>query len=171
MATVGRNVEIKARAREVAGQRAAAERLADAAPEVLRQVDTFFDVHHGRLKLREFGGAAGELIHYERPDRAGPKQSKYSIVATDRPDELRETLAAALGVRGVVRKKRWVYLVGQTRIHFDDVEGLGWFIELEVVLEPGQSVERGREIAEGIMAEIAIRDEDLVDCAYVDLLT
>ena len=111
---MGTNVEIKARVRDVARQRAAAERLADGAPEALQQLDTFFHVPHGRLKLREFGTGAGELIRYDRPDRAGPKESSYSIAPTDVPKAVRETLTAALGVRGVVRKRRWVYLVGRT---------------------------------------------------------
>ena len=59
------------------------------------------------------------------------------------PESLKSTLSLALGVRGVVRKTRYLYLVGQTRIHLDDVEGLGHFMELEVVMQTG-SVGRGR---------------------------
>ena len=76
----------------------------------------------------------------------------------------------ALGVRGVVRKKRYLYLAGQTRIHLDDVEGLGQFMELEVVLRDGQSDADGQSIAEDLMAKLGVRTEDLLEGAYMDLL-
>ena len=45
-----------------------------------------------------------------------------------------ETLAGVLKTRGVVTKRREVFLIGRTRVHLDDVKGLGTFVELEVVL-------------------------------------
>ena len=78
--------------------------------------------------------------------------------------------AAALGVGITVTKCRFLYLVGQTRIHLDEVEGLGAFLELEVVLKPGQSEQEGRQIADQIMREMEVTEADLVACAYVDLL-
>ena len=80
---------------------------------------------------------------------AGPKRSDYLIVETSDPSTLKATLTAALGVRGVVRKTRRLYLVGQTRVHLDEVEGLGQFMELEVVLRPEQSNAEGQAIADG----------------------
>ena len=164
------NIEIKARLHDVPAQRGVAERISDTPCELIEQVDTFFNVRDGRLKLREFDERRGELIGYQRDDQAGPKSSQYSITRTDQPRALCAQLAAALGVLGVVKKSRYLYLVGQTRIHFDEVEGLGWYLELEVVLRPGQSSEEGQRIAEDLMRELDVRDEDLVECAYVDLL-
>jgi predicted adenylyl cyclase CyaB len=166
---MGRNVEIKARARDYETQRERAAALATQGPWVLEQSDTFFPCAQGRLKLRELGAGRGELIHYSRPDRPGPKASEYSLFVTDQPEALRETLSAALGVRGVVRKRRTLYLAGQTRIHLDEVEGLGEFLELEVVLAEGQSVAEGQRIAEELMERLGIRAEDLVEGAYLDL--
>ena len=76
----------------------------------------------------------------------------------------------ALGVLGCVRKTRELFLVGQTRIHLDEVEGLGVFAELEVVLLDGQDPQDGVLIATDLMCELGIRDDDLIDGAYIDLL-
>jgi predicted adenylyl cyclase CyaB len=167
---MARNVEIKARARDLARQARLAESLGYASVERLVQEDTFFTVPVGRLKLRVFEDGAGELIYYERDDSSGPAESRYVRSRTDDPGTLREALTNALGVRAIVRKKRTVYLVGQTRIHFDQVEGLGAFIELEVVLEPSEPLTHGVAIAEDLMSKLEIGDRDLVEAAYVDLL-
>ncbi|GAB0175382.1 hypothetical protein GRJ2_000003400 [Grus japonensis] len=166
-----RNVEVKARLRELAAVRGAAERLGGPArAQVLVQADTFFRVPRGRLKLRRTPGGRGELIFYERPDAAGPKLSCFSITPTDDPDGLEAVLAQALGVLGVLRKQRLLYLVGQTRVHLDSVEGLGDFLELEVVLSEEQSVEDGERVARQLMKELGIEEEDLISGAYLDLL-
>ena len=74
------------------------------------------------------------------------------------------------GLRGVVRKRRELILIGQTRVHLDDVEGLGHFMELEVVMREGQSNEDGQQIAQGLMSELGIEESDLIACAYIDLM-
>ena len=79
-------------------------------------------------------------------------------------------MSLALGVRGVVRKKRTLYLVGQTRVHLDEVEGLGDFMELEVVLHPGQSDAEGQVIARDLMTRLGVAEKDLLEGAYMDLL-
>ncbi len=171
--TMPRNTEIKARiaSRDDAEKihRRAAE-LASAPPEVLQQVDTFFNAPHGRLKLRRFAGGSGELIFYERPDRTGPKTSAYERSPCSSPETLSSVLERALGRRGVVAKKRHVYLVGRTRIHVDDVENLGTFLELEVVLREGESESDGHATAVRLLGELSIDPSSLVSGAYIDLL-
>ena len=164
------NIEIKARATDFPAQLRRAEAIADTPPRRFTQTDTFFPVPHGRLKLREFADGSGELIQYRRPDREGPKASDYALVRMDDPVPLRAALTAALGVRAVVRKTRTLLLCGRTRLHFDEVEGLGEYIELEVVLADGQSADEGRAVAEGLMSALGIGSDDLVAGAYVDLL-
>ena len=113
-----RNVEIKAKVVELAAVRQVVEGLADSGPMEIEQEDTFFICRRGRLKLRRFVGCSqAELIYYERPEGSGPKESRYVVHPTADPDGLGEVLSAALGVRGVVRKRRTVYLVGQTRVY------------------------------------------------------
>jgi len=165
------NIEIKARVADPEALLARAESLATAAPEVIMQSDTFFRVPRGRLKLREFTGGRGELICYERPDDKGPKTSTYDIAPTGDGAALRRVLGAALEVQGVVRKKRVLVMAGRTRIHLDEVEGLGSFMELEVVLGEGESRVDGEKEAADLMEKLGITPADLVRGAYIDLLT
>jgi adenylate cyclase class IV len=164
------NVEWKARIRNLPRQRELAQRLAGSPPELLEQVDTFFHVPHGRLKLRRLSSDHGELIQYVRPDQAALKHSSYRLVRTTQPEALHELLAQALGVCGEVRKRRWLYLAGQVRIHLDEVERLGTFLEVEVVLKPRQSLVEGEQIAETFRLGLDVREEDLLAVAYIDLL-
>jgi predicted adenylyl cyclase CyaB len=167
---VGRNVEIKARLAEPEEVRVRAAALADGPPELLEQEDTFFVCPAGRLKLRRFGDGAAELISYRREDTAGPRESRFCKAPVADADLLEAVLGPTLGVLGRVRKRRTVYLAGPTRIHLDEVERLGWFLELEVVLEDRQSTTDGERIARELMATLGITHAHLVDVAYVDLI-
>ncbi|HEU4406599.1 MAG TPA: class IV adenylate cyclase [Polyangiaceae bacterium] len=165
------NVELKARARDFARQHALARALAGgAAAERIEQLDVFFRCPQGRLKLRYLAADRGELIYYERADDAGPSLSRYVIAPTGAPSELECALTMAYGVAGRVKKTRHLYLAGQTRIHLDEVEGLGQFLELEVVLGEGQGAGDGEAVATSIASALGIAPEDRVDVAYVDLL-
>ncbi len=164
------NIEIKARARDFAQIQARAEQLSDTPLQVIPQEDIFFHVPHGRLKLRILAPDNGQLIYYTRPDQNGPKRSDYHLAHTADPQNLKRVLELAYGIRGVVKKTRYLYLVGQTRIHLDDVQGLGQFMELEVVLREGQSDAEGQRIAEGLMASLGVERSDLLEGAYMDLL-
>jgi predicted adenylyl cyclase CyaB len=166
-----RNVEIKAKAADLAAVREVVQGFAERGPLVLEQEDTFFVCARGRLKLRRFVDCGtAELIYYERPESAGPKESRYIVHPTADPDGLRDVLSAALDVRGVIRKRRTVYHVGSTRVHLDEVEGLGAFVELEVVLRPGQDSSEGAAIAHALMAQFGISPSQLIDVAYIDLV-
>jgi adenylate cyclase len=167
---MARNVEIKARVADLAQVEERVRPLADSGPVVIRQEDTFFRVPVGRLKLRVLDGVQGQLIWYRRPDADGPTESDYSIVPIEQHDALRAVLADALGIAGTVRKTRTLYMVGRTRIHLDEVEGLGDFVEIEVVLGEGEPVDAGEAEARGLMDSLGIRQQDLVPAAYVDLL-
>lgn len=184
-----RNVELKARVADPEALRRRVEAVADGPPTQLVQTDTFFRAPTGRLKLRVFEGDArsAELIAYARPDAPGPTTSTYARAPVADAAALHAVLAAALGVRGVVRKRRAVYHAGRTRLHLDRVDRLGAFLELEVVL--GEVVlgaeAAGRAGAEG-HAEAAVADGErearlllrrlgvapgaLVARAYLDLL-
>lgn len=168
---VAQNIEIKARATDVDRQRAAAERIADGPPEQLEQTDVFFPVPNGRLKLRIFRPDRGELIQYHRDDSAGPRTSDYVRSSTIEPEALRGLLTRALGTIGAVVKKRWVYMVGATRIHLDDVAGLGWFWEIEAVIGDQQDAVEGRQAVDRILSQLEIRADDQIPIAYIDLLT
>jgi predicted adenylyl cyclase CyaB len=167
---MARNVEIKARLTSRDELLRLITQLAHLPSEHFQQTDVFFAVPRGRLKLRRIASNRGELIQYERDDVSGPKLSSYSIVHTSEPAALEAALTAVFDVIGTVRKQRVVFHHGQTRVHLDEVEGLGEFVELEVVLRDGQSEQEGASIAQKIMAELGIGPERLITGAYIDLL-
>lgn len=165
-----RNIEVKARVANLADLQSRVEAISDTTIEIIPQEDTFFQVPDGRLKLRVIAPDYGQLIFYQRPDATGPKASDYHIATTSEPQELKKVLTRSLPVRGTVNKERWLYLVGATRIHLDQVEGLGSFMELEVVLRPDQEAAEGHAIASNLLDQLGILRTDLIDGAYIDML-
>jgi predicted adenylyl cyclase CyaB len=165
-----RNVEIKARTSDLAALRKEVAKVSNSGPKLLVQRDTFYAVPNGRLKLREFGDGTAELIYYERPDKIGPKISRYTKTQIADAASMRDLLGQILEAKGVVSKRREVFLVDRTRIHLDEVDELGTFIELEVVLTEGQTDSDGERIASDLMERLDVRREDLIEPAYVDLL-
>jgi predicted adenylyl cyclase CyaB len=168
---MARNVEIKARIESVDSILPGAAALSVESPVTIFQDDTFFVCSNGRLKLRAFSREKGELIFYRRTNQKGPKESFYIISPTESPDTLREVLSLAHGQAGRVRKKRILFLAGRTRIHLDRVEGLGDFLELEVVLASGETTEAGEAVARDLMQRLGISPDQLIEEAYIDLLS
>lgn len=130
------NIEIKAKADLTLAEETA--KALGTLHEHLQQVDTFFNVPQGRMKLRSQNGRS-VLITYFRSDTSGPKHSSYTLCPVQDPDKMKEVLGGALGVKGVVEKDRKVYLVTwnkepalTARIHLDRVKGLGDYLEFEV---------------------------------------
>lgn len=165
-----RNIEIKARLASVDQLLPLAESVSDSGPVEILQDDTFFFCASGRLKLRAFADGTGVLIFYQRADEGGPKESFYTTAPTQSCDTLRETLTLAYGQSGRVRKQRTPFTCGRTRIHLDRVEGLGDFLELEVMLAESELVEAGVQEAWAMMAKLGVAKSQLVEEAYVDLL-
>lgn len=162
------NVEIKARVVDFRAFLVRAQEISGTRGNIIHQIDTFFNCPNGRLKIRCFPEHTGQLIFYRRPDKIGPKVSEFRCVDLKDPDEMKSSLGLAYGVKGEVRKKRTLFLVGQTRIHADEVENLGTFMELEVQMRDGQSIEEGHKIAENLMARLGVRKDDLITGAYMD---
>lgn len=168
---MARNIEIKARIASIEAMASQVASVADEGPIEIVQDDTFFVCESGRLKLRTFSDDRGELIFYRRADDQGPKESFYVISATCSPQSLREALSLAYGAAGRVQKHRTLFLVGRTRVHLDRVAGLGDFLELEVVLRENESREIGMHEARQLMDRFRVTESQLIDGAYVDLLS
>lgn len=132
------------------------------------QVDTYFRVPHGRLKLRE-GVIENALVFYSRPNQAGPKQSDVALAKVPGQLELRPVLEKALGVMVAVDKRREIYFLDNVKVHLDRVEGLGEFVEVEAI---GKANEVGklREQCKGFLSEFGIGAEELEEGSYSDLL-
>lgn len=167
---MARNVEIKARVKNIENMERAVEKISDTEVSEIFQDDTFFHCTRGRLKLRSFSQQQGELIFYQRADQLEPTESFYQRSTTNDPASLLEILRLAYGETGQVIKKRNLYFVGRTRIHVDRVKGLGSFVELEVVLEDDENVDAGVREAERIMQQLGIDKSQRVEGAYVDLI-
>ena len=152
---MAQNVEIKAYATDFVGQGEIAKSLSGGEPEIINQEDVFFNVPEGRLKLRAFTQDRAELIYYLRSNQQGPKLSSYEISETSDPEGLKNILQNAYGIRNTVVKTRYLYMSGRTRIHFDRVNSLGEFIELEVVLSDSDRLADGEKEAQELMAQPA----------------
>ena len=167
---MAKNIEIKARIPDLAEIRARVAAFASGAAQLIPQTDTFFVVPKGRLKVRAFSDGSGELIAYQRPNQAVPKESVYTRVPCRDARALSEALASVLPVRGIVEKQREVFLIGRTRVHLDRVKCLGCFVELEVVLGSEEPVEQGQREAYDLLRALQIPLGALVAEAYIDLL-
>lgn len=166
---MNRNVEAKVRLRDFAGTRRRIEGLGAENRGILRQVDTYFPAAGGRLKLREQTPGRAELIVYVRPNVPELRTSSYQICPISNGAELKSVLVSALGLQRRVAKTRSLYLLGRTRIHLDEVEGLGSFLELEVVLEPGEFEEVGVREAEDLLRRLGLEMEPRIPGSYADL--
>jgi len=166
-----RNVEIKARVQNVARVRAKIESICCSPPQSIFQEDIYFHVLGMRKKLRVFDCTHGQIIEYTRENKSGPKISMYTIEETYAPEKIYKALLKKYKVRNVVRKQRLVFILGRTRIHLDSVAMLGNFLELEVVLEEGESEESGMNEAKRLIREVGIKkSSDLVRGSYLELI-
>lgn len=134
------------------------------------QIDTFFKVPNGRLKLRESSLYGNILIPYLRPNQNGPKQSSYELIPISDPEKTKTLLGIILGILGEVRKKRQIYFYENVRIHLDDVEMLGTFIELEAVIDDEKTIYENKEKTQWLLDYFKISNEQLIKVAYMDLL-
>ena len=134
------------------------------------QTDTYFNVPYGRLKWRE-GNIENALIHYYRPDVLGSKPSNVELYRHIPEKNLKEILTTVLGIKIIVSKKRRIWFVKNVKIHFDKIEGLGEFVEVEAIDEDGSlSIESLENQCNGFAALFKIKEEDYIACSYSDLL-
>jgi len=164
------NIEIKARLQNATVAHGIATQLSEAEPELIRQRDVFFATSNGRLKLRILESDRAELISYRRSNISAVRRSDYQIVTSRCPIDFLNDLTGTHSVIGVVTKLRWLYRVGQTRIHIDCVRGLGDFLEFEVVMRPNQREVEGHAAVNELLQLFGVKSEELMGDAYVDLL-
>jgi adenylate cyclase class 2 len=168
--TPRRNLELKFRCRDLDAVRAALPALPIRREGIQIQTDTYFHARAGRLKLREIDGQPAVLIWYNRSDAASAKLCNYHLIPVADAALLRTGLTAALGVRGVVRKRREIYHYHNVRIHLDDVEGLGTFVEFEAVLAPHDDEAAAHADLEMLRRALGLADAEELAVSNVDLL-
>ncbi|MGZ4788836.1 MAG: class IV adenylate cyclase, partial [Terriglobales bacterium] len=132
------------------------------------QIDTYFRVAEGRLKLRE-GSIENALIFYSRPNTAGPKQSDVTMSVVPPGSDLRAVLARSLGVLVTVDKLREIYFVDNVKVHLDEVAGLGQFLEVEAIGSADQA-DHLREQCDYFLREFGVKPGDFIAGSYSDLL-
>ena len=164
-----RNLEIKVSVTSLAAVRRRLRVVESATRhQVLRQTDWYFRVPKGRLKLRQIGSRRdAELIAYLRPDRTSARTSEFQRLPSADAAGTRRLLGRMLGLRGCVRKRREVWLYQNARIHLDTVEGLGQFVEIEVVVTEGMA--QARALMRELRAALGIRATDLMAGSYGEL--
>jgi predicted adenylyl cyclase CyaB len=165
------NIEFKARTNRLAEQ----EALLQQQPNLRfagedHQVDTYFHASHGRLKLRE-GNIEYALIHYTRENTASSKSS-HVILYQPQPDPaLKHILTAALGVKMVVRKRRRIYFIDHVKFHFDTLDTLGDFVEVEAIDQNGTIEPKVlQQQCDDYARLLGIQQEEYMADSYSDLL-
>ncbi|MCB0839414.1 MAG: class IV adenylate cyclase [Bacteroidetes bacterium] len=164
------NIEIKAQTdrideiRQILRDHNALEKGTD------HQIDTYFYALNGRLKLRE-GNIENSLIHYQRPDQAGPKTSEVTLYRSQDTETLKTLLSNAFGVWKKVMKAREIFFIENVKFHLDTVKELGTFVEIEAIDKDGTiGKEKLMEQCQRYMELFQIRDEDLLEKSYSDMI-
>jgi predicted adenylyl cyclase CyaB len=165
-----RNLEFKARIDDPKALQGRARALGFDLWGDLRQTDTYFDVPRGRLKLRETAGFPAELVFYQRDEASDLRPSDYDTASVADGTALKSMLTAALGVRAVVRKRRTLLLLDTTRMHLDNVDSLGWFLEFEVPVRDGDEAAAAERL-EMLLRDLRFTWEDCIRASYLDLIT
>lgn len=166
-----KNLEFKAIAEDQEAIRAACERLGATLKTTSRQIDTYFDVRRGRLKLRENTSTGASLIYYERIDSPKLRESDFRLISLgENKEDLREALTRSLGVFVVVDKRRQVYVHGSSLINVDDLAGIGSFVEIEVNVEAAGGREQALAEAGLLRGSLGLSQADLIPWSYSDLV-
>jgi len=164
------NIEIKARCRN---QTLIRNVLHDKEASYIgcdHQLDTYYHVPNGRLKLRQ-GNIENALIYYQRPNVQGPKQSDVKLYKSESGDDLKDLLTASLGVQIVVDKIREIYFIDNVKFHLDKVGQLGDFVEIEAIAENGShTIKELQNQCDYYLSLFEIKDEELVSQSYSDLI-
>ncbi|MCB0526989.1 MAG: class IV adenylate cyclase [Saprospiraceae bacterium] len=136
------------------------------------QTDTYFQLPpgQGRLKLRE-GNIECNLIHYQRLDDPQARVSDVALAPVADAPALKNLLLRALGEKVTVRKRREIYFMDNVKIHLDELEGLGRFVEIEAIgLRPELGAEQLRAQCDHYIDIFGIKPQDMLAESYSDLI-
>jgi predicted adenylyl cyclase CyaB len=165
------NVELKAKARKLKALRTRLTRMGAQRIGLFHQIDTYFVVPRGRLKIREICHGKSQLVYYLRENRRRPKTSDVHIASLCDTKTMKTVLSDALGVQSVVRKRREIFMIEGVQVHLDRVDRLGSFIEFEkVVKRRASNIARAKEHLERLMSNLGVTEQDLQRFSYGELL-
>ena len=164
------NFEFKARSNNINALEEKIKNLSGRFVGEDHQTDTYFHVPNGRLKLRE-GNIENALIYYQRTNTAGAKQSDVTLYQHQADANLKAILMQSLGIKTVVEKKRRIYFIENVKFHFDQVTGLGSFVEVEAIDADGTiGIEKLKEQCKVYEELFDIQPDDFMADSYSDLL-
>ena len=134
------------------------------------QIDTYFNTQQGRLKLRE-GNIENSLINYDRENILGSKESQIILYQHEPNVALKNILTRQLGVKIQVDKKRKIYFIENVKFHFDVVENLGTFIEVEAIDSKEEfTIEELQNQCDKYFNFFELTEQNLIDKSYSDLI-
>ncbi len=163
------NIEIKARCYDLAAIQKILKSGNAEFKGTDRQIDSYFKVNSGRLKLRE-GNIESALIHYNREDKVEAKESDVMLYKSSKNELLKELLTRALGVLVTVDKQREIYFIGNVKFHLDKVDGLGEFIEIEAIGDENTNKDDLMKQCKFYLNLFNIPNGDLIPFSYSDML-
>jgi predicted adenylyl cyclase CyaB len=162
------NLELKARISSMSEAVRSAKNLHIHCRRILHQCDVYYNVPHGRLKLRIINKHSAELIYYNRPNNKSNRYSDYCLLPISNPKLTNAFYTAAFNQKVVVEKKRRLYIYKNARIHLDNVCGLGTFIEFEVMVKHGKR--QAQTLLEFLLTQFEIKRAATIAVSYSDLL-
>jgi len=164
------NIEIKAKCKNKEKIRKILESNKAVFKGTDHQIDTYFKVSLGRLKLRE-GNIENNLIYYERENKSGPKQSNIILLKSNPNSNLKELLTKSIGILTIVDKSREIFFIDNVKFHIDTVKNLGDFIEIEAIdNEENIGIQKIQEQCNNFKKLLDIKDADLISDSYSDLI-
>jgi predicted adenylyl cyclase CyaB len=167
---VPRNIEVKIRVRELAPIRVAVLAAGARSRGVEAQIDRYYELAGGRrVKLRVRDGATAEMIRYDRPETSGVRASTYEVTPVRDPDAGVCMVPKDAPV-SIVRKRRELLVIDNVRIHLDDVDGLGTFLELEAVVDPAHDDDTCRRQVSALLDTLGLATIEPIRASYGELV-
>jgi len=165
-----KNVEIKAYCSDPEEAHAICSSIGARLTRCHDQMDTYFSVSTGRLKLRQSDVYGNSLIYYNRLDSPALRESLFEIVPIDsEANHILRLLAKAIGIRTVIHKRRSTYEWESSLINIDDVKDLGHFIEIEVDVNRTGALGKALRIGENLRSLFKISQADILPWSYAEL--
>lgn len=170
MVSARRNIELKATDVDPSRSLEICQALGASDQGVLWQRDSYFNVRAGGLKLREQDPGQPQLIQFERADEPQQRESRYRIIDIGDAEVLLAALGTAIGVTATVTKRRHLFVWQNVRIHLDEVEHLGTYIELEAVAPADSDLRTEHQLIQQLRSAFSITDDRLQSAGYAKQL-
>ena len=164
------NIEIKAQCRDLNKVRDILKSPSAEFKGTDHQIDTYFNSKKGRLKLRE-GNIENNLIHYERENTEGSKESKFTLYKTEKDSNLKSILGVALGNKCTIEKNREIFFIENVKFHLDTVKDLGTFVEIEASNKDNDlTKDKLQEQCNFYIKLLQINVKDFISDSYSDMI-